>query len=80
MASFMYPYIMGFDIKVNYQSVSNHTLARITLVIFVILYIIVMLTLCHPTMSDAALVLFHHTSMLTLRTSLISHVLWLSQA
>ena len=37
-------------------------------------------TLCYSIMSHATLILYYHTSMLTLHTSLISHALWLPHA
>jgi hypothetical protein len=43
----------------------------------VIFVIIAMLILYNSMTSHATIILYHHTSMLTLQTSLISHALWL---
>ena len=43
----------------------------------IIIVIIGMLALCVSMMSHTTLILYYHTSMLTLHISLISHALWL---
>ena len=62
------PYIMGFDIKTNHQRIRPHTHTH-HIVIIVIIVVIAMLTLCHSIMLHATLILFNHTSMLTLQIS-----------
>jgi len=65
-----FPYITFFLTSNNPSKNSNDMLTCIALSL---------LSLCDFRMSHVMLILYNHTSMLTLRISLISHALWLTQ-